>query len=58
MQDIRELRETIAAILESQRLAVLATQGAARPHGSLVTFAAAAVRSLGCPAAHGLLVWR
>jgi nitroimidazol reductase NimA-like FMN-containing flavoprotein (pyridoxamine 5'-phosphate oxidase superfamily) len=40
MRDIRELRETIAAILESQRLAVLATQGAAKPYGSLVAFAA------------------
>jgi nitroimidazol reductase NimA-like FMN-containing flavoprotein (pyridoxamine 5'-phosphate oxidase superfamily) len=42
MRDVRELRETIAAILESQRLAVLATQGAARPYASLVAFAATA----------------
>ena len=40
MQDIQQLKETIKALLDSQRLAVLATQGQIRPYGSLVAFAA------------------
>ena len=40
MQDIQELKETIKRILDSQRLAVLATHGEVRPYGSLVAFAA------------------
>jgi heme iron utilization protein len=40
MQDIHQLRVTIKQILDSQRLAVLATQGDGRPYGSLVAFAA------------------
>lgn len=40
MQDIHQLKETIKALLDSQRLAVLATQGEVRPYGSLVAFAA------------------
>jgi nitroimidazol reductase NimA-like FMN-containing flavoprotein (pyridoxamine 5'-phosphate oxidase superfamily) len=35
MQDIHQLKETIKALLDSQRLAVLATQGEVRPYGSL-----------------------
>jgi heme iron utilization protein len=42
MQDIHQLKETIKALLDSQRLAVLATQGEVRPYGSLVAFAATA----------------
>ncbi len=40
MQDIHQLRETIKQILDSQKLAVLATQGDGAPYGSLVAFAA------------------
>jgi nitroimidazol reductase NimA-like FMN-containing flavoprotein (pyridoxamine 5'-phosphate oxidase superfamily) len=40
MQDIQQLKETIKALFDSQRLAVLATQGDVRPYGSLVAFAA------------------
>jgi len=40
MQDIQELKETIKRILDSQKLAVLATQRDGRPYGSLVAFAA------------------
>ena len=40
MQDIQQLKETIKRILDSQKLAVLATQRDGRPYGSLVAFAA------------------
>lgn len=40
MQDIHQLKVTIKQMLDSQRLAVLATQGEGRPYGSLVAFAA------------------
>jgi len=40
MKDIHQLRVTIKQILDSQRLAVLATQGDGSPYGSLVAFAA------------------
>lgn len=40
MQDIHQLRMTIKQMLDSQKLAVLATQGDGRPYGSLVAFAA------------------
>jgi len=40
MQDVHQLKETIRGILDSQRLAVLATQGKGSPYGSLVAFAA------------------
>ena len=40
MQDIHQLKETIKALFDSQKLAVLATQGEVRPYGSLVAFAA------------------
>ena len=40
MQDVHQLKETIKAILDSQGLAVLATQGDRGPYGSLVAFAA------------------
>ncbi len=40
MQDIHQLRVTIKQILDSQKLAVLATQEDGRPYGSLVAFAA------------------
>jgi heme iron utilization protein len=39
MHDIHQLKETIKAILDSQKLAVLATQGDGKPYGSLVAFA-------------------
>jgi len=42
MQDIHQLKETIKTILDSQGLAVLATQGDRGPYGSLVAFAATA----------------
>ena len=42
MQDIHQLKETVQAILDSQGLAVLATQGDKGPYGSLVAFAATA----------------
>jgi len=40
MHDIHQLKETIKAILDSQKLSVLATQGDGKPYGSLVAFAA------------------
>ena len=40
MQDIHQLKETMKALFDSQKLAVLATQGEVRPYGSLVAFAA------------------
>lgn len=40
MQDIHQLRVIIRQMLDSQKLAVLATQGEVTPYGSLVAFAA------------------
>jgi heme iron utilization protein len=42
MHDIHQLKETIKGILDSQKLAVLATQDNGKPYGSLVAFAATA----------------
>lgn len=42
MQDVHQLKETTRAIIDSQGLAVLATQGDKGPYGSLVAFAATA----------------
>jgi nitroimidazol reductase NimA-like FMN-containing flavoprotein (pyridoxamine 5'-phosphate oxidase superfamily) len=42
MQNIQELKESIKGILDSQKLAVLATQKDGNPYGSLVAFAATA----------------
>lgn len=39
MHDIHQLKQTIKGILDSQRLAVLATQGRKTPYGSLLAFA-------------------
>ncbi len=42
MLNSQQLKETIKDILDSQKLAVLATQGNGKPYGSLVAFAATA----------------
>jgi len=42
VQNIDQLKETIKGILDSQKLAVLATNGNGKPYGSLVAFAATA----------------
>lgn len=40
MRNIQQLKETIREILDSQNLAVLATQMRGKPYGSLIAFAA------------------
>ena len=42
MDNLQLLKETITGIINSQKLAVLATQGNGKPYGSLVAFAATA----------------
>jgi len=42
LEDTRLLKRRIADLLDSQRLAVLATHGQGQPHGSLVSFACTA----------------
>lgn len=42
MRDIHQLKEIVTGIIDSQKLAVLATQKDGKPYGSLVAFAASA----------------